>query len=126
MFLLTLFAGVALALTIIGVYGVMSYTVSQRTQEIGIRMALGAEPGEVRAMIIKKGLLLSLIGLLIGLGGSFAATWAMSSLLFGVSTTDPGTFAIVAVILTVVALIACYIPARKATMVDPIIALRSE
>jgi putative ABC transport system permease protein len=126
MFLLTLFAGVALVLTIIGVYGVMSYTVSQRTQEIGIRMALGAEPGEVRSMIIKKGLLLSLIGLAIGLGGSFAATWAMSSLLYGVSTTDPATFAVVAVILTVVALIACYIPARRATMVDPMIALRSE
>jgi len=126
MFLLTLFAGVALVLTIIGVYGVMNYAVTQRTQEIGIRMALGAEPSEVRAMILKKGLILSLIGLAIGLVGSFAATWAMSSLLFGVSTTDPVTFAGVAVILTVVALIACYIPARRATLVDPIIALRNE
>ena len=126
MFLLTLFAGVALVLTIIGVYGVMNYNVTQRTQEIGIRMALGAEPGEVRAMILKKGLILSLIGLAIGLVGSFAATWAMSSLLFGVSTTDPATFAGVAVILTVVALIACYIPARRATLVDPVVALRNE
>ena len=126
MFLLTLFAGVALVLTIIGVYGVMSYNVTQRTQEIGIRMALGAEPGEVRSMILKKGLILSLIGLAIGLVGSFAATWAMSSLLFGVSTTDPVTFVGVAIILTIVAMVACYIPARRATRVDPIIALRSE
>jgi putative ABC transport system permease protein len=126
MFLLGLFAIVAMILTTVGVYGVMNYSVAQRTQEIGIRMALGAQPGEVRALILKQGLTLSLVGLGVGLIGCFAVTRLMSSLLYGVSATDPVTFAVVALFLAAVAIAACYIPARKATRVDPIIALRYE
>src|SRR5215210_5754309 len=124
MFLLAMLAGIAMALTVVGVYGVMNYSVTQRTQEIGIRMALGARPGQVQALVLKQGMRLSAIGLALGLAGSFAVTRLMSSLLFGVSTTDPLVFAAVALILAVVALMACYIPARKATKVDPMIALR--
>jgi putative ABC transport system permease protein len=126
MYLLGLFAVIAMILTAVGVYGVMNYSVKQRTQEIGIRMALGAQPGEVRALILKQGLVISSIGLTIGLVASFAVTRLMSSLLYGVSATDPVTFAVVALFLGCVALSACYIPARKATKVDPIIALRYE
>ncbi len=126
MFLLGLFAAIAMILTVVGVYGVMNYAVTQRTQEIGIRMALGAQPSQVRAMVLKQGLALSSIGLAIGLAGGFAATRLMSSLLFGVSATDPMIFAAVVLILIIVALLTCYIPARKATKVDPIIALKYE
>jgi putative ABC transport system permease protein len=126
MFLLVLFAIVAMILTTVGVYGVMNYSVAQRTQEIGIRMALGAQPNEVRALILKQGLVLSSIGLAIGLAGGFAMTRLMSSLLYGVSATDPATFAVVALFLAGVALLACYIPAHKATRVDPGVALRYE
>ena len=125
-YLLGLFAVVAVILTTIGVYGVMNYSVTQRTQEIGIRMALGAQPTEVRALILRQGLVLSSIGLAIGLAGCFVVTRFMSSLLYGVSATDPITFAVVALFLAGVALAACYIPARKATRVDPMIALRYE
>ncbi|HEX8088994.1 MAG TPA: FtsX-like permease family protein, partial [Blastocatellia bacterium] len=126
LYLLGLFAVVAMILTMIGVYGVMSYSVTQRTQEIGIRMALGARPSEVRALILKQGFILSSIGLAIGLAASFFLTRFMSSLLYGVSATDPITFAAVALFLAAVALAASYVPARKATRIEPLIALRYE
>ncbi|MCI0352749.1 MAG: FtsX-like permease family protein, partial [Acidobacteriales bacterium] len=100
--------------------------VSQRTREIGIRMALGAQAGAVRTMILRQGLALLLIGIAIGLAGAFAMTRAMTSLLFEVSPTDPLTFIAIAWLLTMVALLACYLPARRATRVDPILALRND
>ncbi|HEY7914916.1 MAG TPA: ABC transporter permease [Blastocatellia bacterium] len=126
MFLLGLFAAVALFLTLIGVYGVMNYSVAQRTQEIGIRMALGASPGQVRSLVMRQGLALSAAGLGLGLAGAVGATRLLSSLLYGVSVTDPIVFIIVGLLLAGVAALACYIPSRKATRVDPIIALRYE
>jgi putative ABC transport system permease protein len=126
MFLLGLFAAVALFLTMIGVYGVMNYSVTQRTQEIGIRMALGASPGQVRSLVMKQGLALSGAGLGLGVAGAIAATRLLSSLLYGVSVTDPIVFIVVGLLLAGVAALACYIPSRKATRVDPIIALRYE
>jgi putative ABC transport system permease protein len=125
-FLLGLFAAIAMVLTVVGVYGVMNYSVSQRTQEIGIRMALGAHPRQVRAMVLRQGMALSAAGLAVGLVAGFIVTRWMSSLLFGVSTTDPVIFAAVALTLASVACAACYIPARRATKVDPIVALRHE
>ena len=126
MSLFGLFAAIAMSLTIVGIFGVMNYAVTQRTQEIGIRMALGAQPGQVRALILKQGLVLSAVGLTIGLGGCFIVTRWLASLLFGVSTIDPLILAAVAVTLAAVALLTCYIPARRATKVDPIIALKHE
>ena len=124
--LLSIFAGVALVLTIVGLYGVMSYSVVQRTNEIGIRLALGAQSRDVLIMIVKQGSKLIVVGLAIGLAGAFAATRVIASLLFGVTTKDPFTFVAAAALLAIVALLACYVPAWRATKVDPLEALRYE
>ncbi|HKQ75249.1 MAG TPA: ABC transporter permease [Blastocatellia bacterium] len=126
MFVLSLYAGLALLLAAVGIYGVMSYSVSQRTQEIGIRLALGARPGQVLEMILKRGMALALIGVSLGTIAALALTRLMSSLLFGVGSTDPMTFISITILLAIVALFACYLPARRATKVNPMIALRSE
>ena len=124
--LLSIFAAVALVLTLVGLYGVMSYSVAQRTNEIGIRLALGATSRDVVLMIVKQGSTLILIGLAIGLAGAFALTRLIESLLFGVKANDPITFIVAALVLAIVTLLACYIPALRATRVDPMEALRCE
>jgi putative ABC transport system permease protein len=126
MLLLTMFAGLALILAVVGTYGVMSYGVAQRTGEIGIRMALGASPGNVLSMILRRGMGLALGGLALGLAGALALTRALSTFLYGVTASDPATFAGVSALLVAAALVACTIPARRATRIDPLTALRHE
>jgi ABC-type antimicrobial peptide transport system permease subunit len=126
MMALGVFAGFALMLAIVGIYGVISYSVAQRTNELGIRLALGASQFDVLRLVLSSGLRLSLIGIAFGIVLSFAVTRFLSSLLFGVRATDLFTFGALSILLVAVSLLACYLPARRATKVDPLVALRRE
>jgi putative ABC transport system permease protein len=130
--LVSLFGLLAQQLASIGLYGVMAYAVAQRTNEIGIRMALGASQGQVMKMILRQGMTLAIVGVVLGLAGAYVLTkylesWMnLSRMLYGVKINDPVTYGVIAVLLTAVALVACFIPARRATKVDPMVALRYE
>jgi ABC-type antimicrobial peptide transport system permease subunit len=126
MTLLGLFAVVAAALAAIGIYGVMAYLVSQGTREMGVRIALGASPSAIRALVLRQGLVLGALGVAVGLAGAAGLTRLLDALLFGVESTDPATFGIIAVAVAGVALLASYAPARRAARTDPMVALRSE
>jgi putative ABC transport system permease protein len=124
--LLGAFAALALVLAAVGIYGVMSYMVTQRTQEIGVRIALGAKRSDVMRLVLQNGMALLVLGLGIGLAGAFALSRFLQSLLFEVKSTDIMTFASVPFLLAAVAFLACYLPARRATLVDPVVALRND
>ena len=124
--MLGIFGGIAAVLAAIGIYGVMAYSVAERTREIGIRMALGADAGAVLALVARRALAMIGIGLILGLGGSFALTRVIKSALVGVTATDPATYSVVSLVLALVALLACFIPSRRAVAVDPTLALRYE
>ena len=126
MWLFGLFAAVALALAAIGVYGVISYSVSHRTHEIGIRMALGAKARDVMWLVVRQGMACALIGIAVGLMAAYGLTRLMKTLLFNVTATDPTTFVAISCLLIGIALLAAWLPARRATKVDPLIALRHE
>jgi putative ABC transport system permease protein len=126
MLLLSIFGCSALVLAAIGIYGLMAYTVQQRTQEIGIRMALGAESGTLRNMVVSQGMVLALAGIVIGLGAAYGLTRLLTAILFQVKPLDPMVFTVVPVLLTGVALLAIWFPASRATRIDPVTALRCE
>jgi putative ABC transport system permease protein len=119
------FAGAACLLALVGIYGVMAFVVAERTHEIGVRMALGAQEGGVLRFVLGQGMRLTLLGIIIGIAGALAATRVLRTMLFGVGTTDPLTYGVVIVALGTVAVLACWIPARRASRVDPLVALRA-
>jgi ABC-type antimicrobial peptide transport system permease subunit len=124
--LLAIAGGVGLVLAVIGIYGVITYAVTRRTAEIGVRMALGARPRDVAAMVLRQGATVAVAGLFVGLGGALVAGRLLTSILFGVSPADPATYTVVSASLLVVAMLACWVPARRAARLDPLRALRAE